>query len=121
MLEKGKSPVSDRSFLTSYCPQFLPQNETFEVYKNITLRPPYPTFEGMQESRERLPALFKEHNEARNRFRHRFDTPEKYDHMLKNYYRLITGIDTACKAVWKELEAQGILNETVFVFTTYVF
>jgi len=38
--------------------------------------------------------------------------------MLKNYFRLITGVDAACKAVWDELEEQGILDETMFVFTT---
>lgn len=95
--------------------QFLPQNETFEVYKNITLRAPV----DMQASFKRLPQnIFKESNEARNRWRHRFDTPEKYDHMLKNYFRLITGVDAACKAVWDELERQGILDETMFIFTT---
>ena len=73
----------------------------------------------MEASFKRLPQnIFKESNEARNRWRHRFDTPEKYDHMLKNYFRLITGVDTACKAVWDELEKQGILDETMFIFTT---
>jgi arylsulfatase len=94
--------------------QFLPQNETFHVYEDITISPPY----DMEASFKRLPKLFKEHNEGRNRYRHRFDNPQKYDKMMKNYFRLITGIDTACKAVWDELESQGILNETMFIFTT---
>ncbi|CAB9514518.1 Extracellular sulfatase SULF-1 [Seminavis robusta] len=94
--------------------QFLPQNETFHVYKNLTLKEPY----DMASSFKRLPPLFTERNEARNRWRHRFDEPTKYDKMLKNYFRLITGVDTACKAVWDELDRQGILNETIFIFTT---
>jgi arylsulfatase len=94
--------------------QYLPQNETFNVYQNLTLAPPY----DMEESFKRLPPLFSERNEGRNRYRHRFDEPKKYDKMLKNYFRLITGVDTACRKVWEELEAQGILNETLFIFTT---
>jgi arylsulfatase len=94
--------------------QYLPQNETFNVYKNLTLSPPY----DMEASFKRLPPLFSERNEGRNRYRHRFDEPKKYDKMLKNYFRLITGVDTACRKVWEELEAQGILNETLFIFTT---
>jgi len=38
--------------------------------------------------------------------------------MLKNYFRLITEVDAACQAIWNELEAQGILNETMVIFTT---
>jgi len=95
--------------------QFLPQNETFEVYADLTLKAPY----DMAASFQRLPQnVFNERNEGRNRWRHRFDTPEKYDRMLKNYFRLITGVDTACKAVWDELDRQGILDETMFIFTT---
>jgi len=33
-------------------------------------------------------------------------------------FSLISGVDAACKAVWDELEKQGILNETLFIFTT---
>ena len=94
--------------------QYLPQNETFEVYEHITIKPPY----DMEASFKRLPHFFSERNEGRNRYRQRFNTPEKYDTMMKNYFRLITGVDTACKAVWDELDLQGILNETLFIFTT---
>jgi arylsulfatase len=92
----------------------LPQNETFEVYSNISLHPPY----DMEASWKRLPKFFTERNEGRNRWHQRFDEPAKYDRMLKNYYRLITGVDTACRAVWEELDKMGILNETMVIFTT---
>lgn len=63
--------------------QFLPQNETFELYGNVTFTPLY----DMEESFKRLPPLFSERNEGRNRYRHRFDNPQKYDKMLGNYFR----------------------------------
>lgn len=94
--------------------QYLPQTETFHVYENITIHPPY----DMEASFKRLPKFFTERNEARHRYHKRFDEPTKYDRMMKNYFRLITGVDTACRAVWEELEAQGLLEETVFIFTT---
>jgi arylsulfatase A-like enzyme len=92
----------------------MPQNETFHVYENITLSPPY----DMEASFKRLPPLFSERNEGRTRYRQRFNEPAKYDKMLKNYYRLITGVDAACRAVWEELDRQGILIETMFIVTT---
>ncbi|CAB9516457.1 Extracellular sulfatase SULF-1 [Seminavis robusta] len=95
--------------------QFLPQERSKEVYyQNITLKPPV----NMTESYARLPHWFGESNIARQRWHARFDEPTKYDKMLKNYYRLITEVDSACQAIWQELEAQGILNETMVIFTT---
>ena len=95
--------------------QFFPQEKTINTtYLNMTLSPPV----NMTESFSRLPKFFGEENIARQRFHLRFDEPTKYDTMLKNYYRLITEVDSACQAVWNELEAQGILNETMVIFTT---
>lgn len=92
--------------------QFLPQNKSMALYQNINLTAPV----DMEASRARLPEPWSEKNEARKRWRHRFDEPLKYDRMLKNYFRLISEVDSACAAVWKELEAQGILDETVSRF-----
>ncbi|CAB9517658.1 Extracellular sulfatase SULF-1 [Seminavis robusta] len=95
--------------------QFLPQNKSLSLYQNITLRAPV----DMDASYKRLPRkVISERNEGRTRWRQRFDEPTKYDKMLKNYFRLISEVDGACQKVWDELEAQGILNNTLFVFTT---
>ena len=95
--------------------QFVPQEATVNTtYQNMTLVPPV----NMTESYARLPHFFSETNIARKRFHLRFDEPTKYDKMLKNYFRLITEVDAACQAIWNELEAQGILNETMVIFTT---
>jgi len=38
--------------------------------------------------------------------------------MMKNYYRLISEIDQTSERIVQELEAQGVLNETLIIFTT---
>ena len=48
----------------------------------------------------------------------RFDTPEKYQTMMKNYCRLATEVDATCGRVLAELEKQGLLENTLVIFTT---
>ena len=74
----------------------------------------------MEASFQRLPqTVFNNNrNEGRNRFRGRFDNETKASIMLANYYRLISGVDAACEKIWKELEAQGILDDTLVIFST---
>jgi arylsulfatase len=95
--------------------QFLPQNKSMALYQNITLKP----LVDMEASYKRLNTqVITEKNEGRHRWRKRFDEPEKYDRMLKNYFRLISEVDGACQNIWKELEAQGITDETLVIFST---
>jgi len=70
--------------------QFLPQNESLALYVNDTI-PLAPS--ATEEAWKKMPKFFGERNEGRNRFFWRFDTPEKYQKMMKNYYRLISEID----------------------------
>jgi len=37
---------------------------------------------------------------------------------MKNYYRMATEVDSSSQAIVQELENQGILNETLIIFTT---
>lgn len=98
--------------------QFFPMNETVsQLFQNITIPPPLDSVTS-DLSWKRLPKFFTERNEARKRYHHRWDTPEKYQRLLKNYYRLIYEVDRSCERIWKELERQGILNETMVIFTT---
>ncbi|WP_343192835.1 sulfatase [Coraliomargarita sinensis] len=95
--------------------QFLPQPESLSLYEGLHIPvPPNAT----RESWERLPDFFTAENEGRNRWRWRFDTPEKYQSMMKNYYRLATEVDTTSGRILAELEAQGVLENTLVVFTT---
>ena len=95
--------------------QFLPQPGSLALYENVTIPvPPNAT----EESWKRLPIFFDEKNEGRNRWRWRFDTPEKYQTMMKNYYRLATEVDSTCGRVLAELKKQGLLDNTLVIFTT---
>lgn len=95
--------------------QYLPQPETADLYQDIMI--PVPS-NATEESWKRMPAFFNDKNEGRNRWTWRFDTPEKYQKMMKNYYRLITGNDATCGRILAELEKQGVLDNTLVIFTT---
>jgi arylsulfatase A-like enzyme len=45
----------------------------------------------------------------------RNDTPEKYQHSVKGYFRMIAGIDNEIGKIRKTLETQGIADNTVIV------
>ena len=95
--------------------QFRPQPESMKLYQDITIPvPPNAT----QESWQRLPSFFDEKNEGRNRWHWRFDEPGKYQRMMKNYYRLATEVDSTCGKVLDELKKQGVLDNTLVIFTT---
>lgn len=51
----------------------------------------------------------------RLRWTWRYDTPEKYQHSLKGYYRMISGIDLEIKKIREKLEAKGIEKNTVII------
>ena len=96
--------------------QFLPQPESMKLYEDVTI-PMAPN--ANDESFHRLPSFIgNEKNEGRNRWHWRFDTPEKYQTMMKNYYRLATEVDATCGRVLAELKEQGELDNTLVIFTT---
>ncbi len=96
--------------------QFLPQSESMSLYENATI-PVAPN--ASDASFKKLPPFIaNEKNEGRVRWHWRFDTPEKYQAMMKNYYRLATEVDTTCGRVLAELEKQGVIENTLVIFTT---
>jgi arylsulfatase len=96
--------------------QYLPQPESLPLYADVAI--PIPATAG-EEHYRRLPEfLVSEKNEGRIRWHWRFDTPEKYQDYMKNYFRLATEVDAACGAVIDELERQELLTDTLVIFTT---
>ncbi len=95
--------------------QYLPQPQSMELYKDVTI--PVPKTATAESFAKLPPFLGNEKNEGRKRWHWRFDTPEKFQEMMKNYYRLATEVDTTCGRVLAELEKQGILDNTLVVFT----
>ncbi|MBH45369.1 MAG: sulfatase [Flavobacteriaceae bacterium] len=51
----------------------------------------------------------------RLRWTWRYDNSEKYQHSLKGYYRMISGIDLEIKRIREKLEEQGIADNTVII------
>jgi arylsulfatase len=96
--------------------QFLPQPESMSLYEDITV--PVPKTATEAHFRRLPPFIANEKNEGRNRWHWRFDTPEKYQTMMKNYYRMATEADAVCGRVLAELERQGVLDDTLVIFTT---
>ncbi|WP_289064324.1 sulfatase-like hydrolase/transferase [uncultured Zobellia sp.] len=51
----------------------------------------------------------------RLRWTWRYDTPEKYQHSVKGYYRMISGIDREIAKIRAELEKKGLAENTVII------
>jgi arylsulfatase len=96
--------------------QYLPQPPSMELYRDAVI--PIPRTATDEHFRRLPPFIANDKNESRNRWRWRFDTPEKYQEMLTNYYRLATEVDAACGSVIAELKRQDLWNNTLVVFTT---
>jgi len=91
--------------------QYFWQDKSADLYKNIKI--PEPLL-GEDEYFNRLP---KEVREGFNRVRWkwRFDSPEKYQQMVKGYYRMITEIDNEIGMIRKQLKSKGIDDNTIII------
>jgi len=54
----------------------------------------------------------------RDRWFWRWDTPAKYDRFLRDYYRMLSGIDRVTGRLLAELEQRGLARNTVVIFTS---
>jgi arylsulfatase len=95
--------------------QFLPQPESMGLYRDVTI--PIPKTATDEAFLKLPPFIANEKNESRVRWHWRFDAPEKYQAMMKNYYRLASEVDAACGRVVEELKQQGVLESTLVIFT----
>ena len=91
--------------------QYFWQDKSADLYKNIQI--PEPLL-GDDEYFNRLP---KEVRDGFNRVRWkwRFDTPEKYQQMVKGYYRMITEIDNEIGQIRNQLKQKGIDDNTIII------
>ena len=92
--------------------QYFWQEKSDHLYDGITVPPP------LLGEDKYFNALPSEVREGYNRLRWtwRFDTPEKYQHSVKGYYRMISEIDEEIGALRKILEEKGIDGNTVIIF-----
>lgn len=64
---------------------------------------------------EDLPEFLKK-TMNRDRWHWRFDTPEKYQWMVKGYYKMISGVDSVIGRIQATLKEEGLSNNTVIIF-----
>ncbi len=94
--------------------QFIADRRDEGLYADVTIPPP-PV--GEDKYFEMFPEFFRVNNEARKRWEIRFSTPDKYQEMVKGYFRLITGLDRAVGAILRELKQRGLDQNTVVIYT----
>lgn len=65
-----------------------------------------------------MPSFLQDENElSRKRYFWRWDTPEKYQTNMRAYYRMVTGIDNAIARLLEALEATGLDQNTIVIYT----
>ena len=85
-----------------------------DLYNDLEIPPPVlsdPAFF------DNLPEFFKK-SMNRRRWYWRFDNREKYQSMVKGYYRMISGIDMALGRLLKELDRLGVSDNTVIILAS---
>lgn len=92
--------------------EFQPDLRDEELYKDSVIPSP-PT--ANDASFRRLPPFVRE-SEGRTRWGWRFDTQEKTQAILRDYYRLITGLDREIGRLREAVAARGDSARTVFIF-----
>ncbi len=91
--------------------QYFWQEEPGKLYQNMDMPPPK-----LAEDKyfERLPLPVRE-GFNRVRWTWRYDTPEKYQHSVKGYYRMIYGINLEIAKIRQKLEEKGQDKNTVII------
>lgn len=92
--------------------QYFWQDEVAHLYQDMTM--PDPAL-GDDEYFERLPEAVRE-GFNRERWKWRYDTPQKYQHSVKGYFRMLAGIDLEIAKIRNKLVETGQDENTVIIF-----
>ncbi len=93
----------------------FPSDKAFaELYREVTIPQP---FTSGAEYHDRMPDFLK-NSMNRDRWAVRFRSPARYQQSVKDYYRLITGVDTVVGRIRETLRQLGFEQNTVIVFTS---
>jgi arylsulfatase A-like enzyme len=91
--------------------QYYWQKKSSSLYADVKIPKPLLSED---EYFNRLPQEVKE-GFNRVRWKWRFDNPEKYQQMVKGYYRMITEIDDELGMIRKQLKEKGVDNNTIII------
>ena len=96
-------------------PRFIVQERFKQLYTKETMPVPQTADPKYWNS---FPDFFRtDDNIARKRWKPLFSTPELHQETVKNYYRLITGVDEVVGKIRNQLKQQGIDDNTIIIFT----
>lgn len=91
--------------------QYFWQKETDHLYQNMMMpAPDIADDKYFNALPEKVKAGF-----SRLRWTWRFDTPEKYQHSVKGYYRMIAGIDLEIAKIREQLKRKGLDKNTIII------
>lgn len=94
--------------------QYIYDRHLEQLYRDAAIPPP-PASDPRHF--EQLPEFLRISMNRQRWFR-RFDSPEKYQSMMKGMYRLISGVDVQVGRIVDELEVLGVSDNTIIVFTS---
>ena len=93
--------------------QFIADPQYDDLYSGVTIPPPGTATEA---SLRAQPAFMQDESTVpRKRWHLRFENPELYQRMVKNYYRLVTGVDGVVGRIRESLEKRGVAENTVIM------
>ena len=90
---------------------FIPDTKYAQQYEDVTI----PRYQPL--TSESLPK-FLQQTEAQIRYDYRFKTEELYQKSVKNYYRLVSGIDESLGRIVRAVEQQNFTQDTYIIFTS---
>ncbi len=93
---------------------FQPDPKYDSVYQRVSIPVPPTAHERFFQKL----APFIQTSEGRRRWKNRFATSEMFQSRVKDYYRLITGVDDALGRILNALKDRGFEQNTVVVFTS---
>lgn len=92
--------------------QFIYNKRYSEEYKDIV----YPRPKTADDKYWRLfPSWFRTNNEARNRWKIRFETDSMFRESIRGYFRLIQGVDDVVGNIVAELKKEGVDRNTIII------
>lgn len=93
----------------------FPSDKAFtSLYQDVTIPQPYTA---AAEYHDRMPDFLK-NSMNRDRWAVRFRSPGRYQQTVKDYYRLITGVDAVVGRIREALAKHGFEKNTVIIFTS---
>lgn len=94
--------------------EFEPDRRDEKLYSEVEIPRPVTATE---KHFQKLPE-FVQKSEARRRWEKRFADPEMFQQTMRDYYRLVTGIDREIGRIVERLKELGLAESTVIIFTS---